>query len=241
MNLGPVYEVLSKAIRQHDDEHCIFFEGVTWDDFGVGFNSVPGGDEYRNRSVLSYHYYIPPSIEVIENFEARKADLERLKCGGMLTEFLTSAGKIEPMFETMIAADIYLQSWIGWNYKAFHPSRPSLKGDRCCPLWNGTGINQIYVQNTTRTYPQAVAGNTVKFSFDLSSKEFVLVYEVSETCHSSESVVYLNEAVHYPLGYSVTVTPTSVKWSSTEENLIVFNHPASTPPGSRVMISINKK
>ena len=241
MNLGPVYEVLSKAIRQHDDEHCIFFEGVTWDDFGVGFNSVPGGDEYRNRSVLSYHYYIPPSIEVIENFEARKADLERLKCGGMLTEFLTSAGKIEPMFETMIAADFYLQSWIGWDYKAYHPSRPSLKGDRCCPLWNGTGLNQIYVQNTTRTYPQAVAGNTVKFSFNLSSKEFVLVYEVSETCHSTESVVYLNEAVHYPLGYSVTVTPASVKWSSTEENLLLFNHPASTPPGSNVMVTINKK
>lgn len=241
MNLGPVYEVLSKAIRKHDDKHCIFFEGVTWDDFGVGFNSVPGGDEYRNRSVLSYHYYIPPSIEVIENFEVRKADLERLQCGGMLTEFHTTVGEIETMFETMNTADIYLQSWIGWDYKAYHPSRPSLKGDRCCPLWNGTGLNQIFVQNTTRTYPQAVAGNTVKFSFDLSSKEFVLVYEVSETCHSTESVVYLNEAVHYPLGYSVTVTPASVKWSSIEENLLVFNHPGSTPPGSSVMITINKK
>ena len=61
MILGPVYEVLSNAIRQQDDEHCIFFEGVTWDDFGVGFNSVPGGVEYRNRSILSHHYYIPPS------------------------------------------------------------------------------------------------------------------------------------------------------------------------------------
>jgi len=69
----------------------------------------------------------------------------------------------------------------------------------------------------------------------------MLVYEVSDTCHLTESVVYLNEAVHYPLGYSVTVTPASVKWSSIEENLVVFNHLTSTPPGSSVMITINKK
>ena len=241
MNLAPVYEVLSKAIRQHDEEHCIFFEGITWDDFGVGFDTVPGGELYRNRSVLSYHYYIPPSLALIENFGARKKDLERLKCGGMMTEFLTSAGEIEPMFKTMDAADMYLQSWIGWDYKAYHPSRPNLKGNRRSALWNGTGLDQIYVQNTTRTYPQAVAGYTVKFRFDLSSKEFVLVYEVSETCHATESVVYLNEEVHYPSGYTVAVTPSSVKWSSEKKNMLTFTHPTSLPVGSNVAITINKK
>lgn len=241
MNLAPAYEVLSKAIREHDEEHCIFFEGVTWDDFGVGFQGVPGGEFYRNRSVLSYHYYSPPSIGLIQNFEVRKKDQERLKCGGMLTEFYTSAGKIDDMFETMTAADIYQQSWIGWDYKAFHPSHPSLKEKRCCTLWNGTGLNQIYVQNTTRTYPQAVAGNTVKFSFDLSSKEFALAYEVSTTCNSTESIVYLNEEVHYPSGFSVTVTPSSVTWSSPEKNLLVFNHPAPSSPGTNVMITVSKK
>lgn len=69
MNLGFVYEVLSKVIRKYDDKYCIFFEGVIWDDFGVGFNSVLGGDEYCNRSVFSYYYYILLLIEVIENFE----------------------------------------------------------------------------------------------------------------------------------------------------------------------------
>ena len=241
MNLAPVYEVLSKAIRQHDEEHCIFFEGITWDDFGVGFDTVPGGELYRNRSVLSYHYYIPPSLALIENFGARKKDLERLKCGGMMTEFLTSAGEIEPMFKTMDAADMYLQSWIGWDYKAYHPSRPNLKGNRRSALWNGTGLDQIYVQNTTRTYPQAVAGYTVKFRFDLSSKEFVLVYEVSETCHATKSVVYLNEEVHYPSGYTVAVTPSSVKWSSEKKNMLTFTHPTSLPVGSIVAITINKK
>ena len=130
-NLGPVYDVLSKATREHDQQHCIFFEGVTWDDFGVGFRNVPGGELYRNRSVLSYHYYSPPSLGLVANFEARKRDMKRLQCGWMLTEFYTSAGKIEDMFETMTVADKYQQSWIGWDYKAYHPPHPSMKNGRC--------------------------------------------------------------------------------------------------------------
>ena len=95
-NLGPAYEVLARAIRQHDQTHCIFFEGVTWDDFGVGFQGVPGGEEYQNRSVLSYHFYTPPGgpdLSLDQSFGARRKDMERLRCGGMMTEFATDTGR----------------------------------------------------------------------------------------------------------------------------------------------------
>jgi endoglycosylceramidase len=39
-----------------------------WDDYGVGFDHVPGGINYRNRSVLSYHYYVPPDINLEDAF-----------------------------------------------------------------------------------------------------------------------------------------------------------------------------
>jgi len=42
-NLQPMYEYLHQRIRQYDDTHIIFFEPVTWDDFGVGFTATPGG------------------------------------------------------------------------------------------------------------------------------------------------------------------------------------------------------
>ena len=48
-NLQPAYEIVQKAIREIDDQHNIFFEGVTWDWFKVGFTKVPGGDNYQNR------------------------------------------------------------------------------------------------------------------------------------------------------------------------------------------------
>ena len=42
--------------------HSIYFESVTWDDLTNGFEHVPGGNTYRNRSVLSYHFYKPPNV-----------------------------------------------------------------------------------------------------------------------------------------------------------------------------------
>lgn len=40
----------------------VYFEPVTWADLSVGFETVPGGDAYRNRSVLGYHFYEPPQV-----------------------------------------------------------------------------------------------------------------------------------------------------------------------------------
>ena len=42
----------------------VFFESVTWDETEVGFEEVPGGEQYANRSVLSYHFYKPPQVSV---------------------------------------------------------------------------------------------------------------------------------------------------------------------------------
>ena len=243
MNLSPAYEVVSRAIREKDSKHCIFFEPVTWDDFGVGFESVPGGDSYRNRSVLSYHYYQLPSLSQPLNFESRRKDLERLQCGGMLTEFLTAGDDIQYMRKTMAAADQYLMSWIGWDYKPYHPAaRPRKHDAKCCYLWNEDGLDSIYVQNTSRTYPQAVAGHALGFSFDPTTKDFTLVYEVSRSCSAHQTVIYLNEDMHYPGGYGVQLEAPAglVRWSSPEKNQILVVHSADTPPGTGITVRVSK-
>ena len=43
------YDRIAKAVRAVDDDRLIFFAGVTWDDFGVGFSHPPGGAEYAER------------------------------------------------------------------------------------------------------------------------------------------------------------------------------------------------
>ena len=88
--------------------YSIFFESVTWDELTVGYDHVPGGPEFANRSVLSWHFYIPPlvghiivviltimqvcrivSVVILQvsatlSFFERQKDIERLNCAGML-------------------------------------------------------------------------------------------------------------------------------------------------------------
>ena len=152
MNLEPAYDILQKAILQVDNQHAIFFEGVTWDFFEVGFSKVPGGAEYQNRSVLSYRYYQPPDFK---NFAARMQDLTRLKCGGFLTELLAvgTSDKFKNMFEILDLADQCKQIWHGWKYKHY-------------PDKNNNGSSDVLVQNISCTYPQAVAGNIQNYYFN---------------------------------------------------------------------------
>ncbi|CAB3989848.1 endoglycoceramidase-like [Paramuricea clavata] len=228
-NLAPAYDALAKAIRAVDDKHCIFFEPVTWDDFGVGFKKVPGGDAYQNRSVLSYHYYIPPDFNANLNFDVRIHDLEKLKCGGMLTEFAThTESSAEEMFKVMRDADLTFQSWLGWEY--YGSKRTTSQSP----------IARIY--NTSRTYPQAVAGHVLDLNFDHNTNHFRVMYQISEKCRSDTTVIYLNEKRHYPNGYDVIVKSTGhVTWSSKVPNYVVVQHSATLKPGDNVLVHIIPK
>ena len=63
-------------MRKVDDNGIVFYTGVTWDLFGNGYDHVPGGPIYKNRSAFAYHYYReirlkPPNID----FKVRIEDL----------------------------------------------------------------------------------------------------------------------------------------------------------------------
>lgn len=55
-----MYDEIAASIASEDDHSLIFFQSVTWEmvlPIGerFGFKHVPGGDEFRNRSVLAFH------------------------------------------------------------------------------------------------------------------------------------------------------------------------------------------
>merc|ERR1712110_426425 len=54
--LQPMYEKLNAKIREVDTEKLIFFEPQTFPYYGhSGFTDSPGGPEFKNKSVFSYH------------------------------------------------------------------------------------------------------------------------------------------------------------------------------------------
>ncbi|XP_046846995.1 endoglycoceramidase-like [Xenia sp. Carnegie-2017] len=227
--LSPVYDNLAKAIRTVDKDHCIFFEPVTWANFGAGFDHVPGGENYQNKSVLSYHFYVPPNFDVDLDFMERMKDIEKLKCGGMLTEFATQPkGCPNLMFKIMNRADYTFQSWLGWEYYS---------SKRSTPL---SSTARIY--NTSRTYPQAVAGHVIDLSFNHQNNHFHVLYQITDTCLSKTTIIYLNEKLHYPHGYDVTIQSTGlVMWFSKVSNYIEVEHSYELIPGDNVLVQIKPK
>ena len=62
----PLYDQVAYAIRAVDPYRLIAFESVTWEVFGLGsefgFKHAPGGPQWANRSVLSYHNSVFPTL-----------------------------------------------------------------------------------------------------------------------------------------------------------------------------------
>ncbi|XP_057303553.1 endoglycoceramidase-like isoform X2 [Hydractinia symbiolongicarpus] len=236
LNLQPAYDVLQKAIREVDELHSIFFEGVTWDFFAVGFTKVLGGAEYQNRSVLSYHYYEPPDFSKTLSFAARMEDLKRLKCGGFLTESLTVGNDFTDMYKIFALCDKYKQSWHGWEY--YGDTTQNLKPNS--NLSHNKFTKNIVLANLSRTYPQAVAGNTESYSFNQESKSFELVYTTTLSCHSRRTIIYFNKKLHYPNGYRISYSPSTQLHVSYSKNrfLIYLDHSDSLPHGLRVSFQL---
>lgn len=201
-NLQPTYEKVAPAIRQFDEQHLIFYEPVTWGMLldgkivGSGFTDVPGGQAYRNRSVLSYHYYcasfggyrfLCDDILGPEMFRAVAADVAGFGGSSMLTEFGNQADGAPEVSAVMDLADDAQQSWIYWGGMDTVPGE-ALKRDM------------------VRTYAQAVAGKPLSMSFNTDTAAFSLCYVVDRSI-SKPTQIFVPFEYRYNGKPKVSTTP----------------------------------
>lgn len=229
-NLQPFYNRINQKIRNFDDHHLIFYEPITWDITPVGFTEVPGGSEYQNRSVLSWHYYcwsfdsdMNPirwglcKLEQDDMFSFRSNDVQRLGGAGFLTEFgLCSGSSDSSVFEcteVMDKADKDLFSWTYWDYSdgAF---------------FNSTGAPKDYlVKEFSRTYARAVTGTIISMKFYATTSHFELGFIPRDIPNNPLTEIYLNRNLRYSKGVVVSVTPdNSATWNfdGNDPNLLQF-------------------
>jgi len=250
--LLPFYDAVSAAIRQVDQSHVIMFAGVTWDDFGVGFERVPESNSFTNMSALAYHFYIPPQFSLNETMVVRMKDLKRLQCGGFLTEFGigdddgTSPSALQDMINTMNAMDAHFQSWAGWEYKMFDP----ITGFGDSVWFPNSTLNVPVCKIISRTYPQVVGGHTLLISYEDSTATFNLQYgTLSPSLCSPITVIYLNEKLNYPNGFSVTLSSSAhpgsssgIQYVNSGMNTIEITTNATIlPENTIVYVSISRK
>jgi endoglycosylceramidase len=223
-NLQRLYDTVAAAIRKYDHRHIIFYEPTTWGMVrngtvdGSGFQHVPGGNAYRNRSAYSYHYYchsfLPdfnghPAMQkhVCDKglapliYEAVQEDVNRLGGAAMQTEGMQCNDAETECEDNREALDQRLLSWIDWNY-----------GD------NGTEAD-----SRARTYAYAVAGLPLNMSFDPQTKEFNFCFQIEPTV-IAPTEIFASTKYNYPHGFAVK---TSINVKATTTGDLVFVTPAA--------------
>ena len=168
---------------------------------GPGFAQVPGGPEYNNRSVMSWHYY----CEVFDSngdttvssilvqffcdivfgpdvFNTVKIRTEEIGGGSMLTEFGLCYPNItdiegKNMVEcsrVMNLADRYFQSWTYWDTNW---------------LWNTDGSPKIdAISVFSRPYPISTCGSPQNLTFDYKTKEFLYEFILDPNIESKTEI-----------------------------------------------------
>ncbi|CAF2270846.1 unnamed protein product [Rotaria magnacalcarata] len=224
-NLQPFYETIAKYIRSVDNDTLIFYEPVTWGVrlngkyVGTGFTHVPGGDDYRNRSVLSYHYYciilsvvpvpgnstIPifdrvlcDDVEGPAVFSSVEIDLAQIGGSSFLTEFGgcdESPTCDEQLDWGLDGTDEFLQSWAYWgNYFDHEPT----------------------IKRLSRVYARAIAGKPLSMQYIASQRSFYLSYYVDPTI-KQPTEIYVSPLQYPAQSFNVTVNR-SLKWTMDPSN-----------------------
>jgi len=207
---------------------------------GPGFSAPPGGPDYLNRTVMSYHYYCwalgyagdeetDPVLStlcdevlgpvVFNTVSSRAAEL-----GGSAT-MLTEFGECNPDFEhpdeagstecrfVLDEADKHLQSWSYWD----------AAGGGI--LWDGEGnIKPESVKVFSRPYAPATAGTPTSLHYDQHSR--VMTFTFLPNLQILQPTEVFIPGLVYDQGFSVTVSD-NLSWEhhlTNQNKILIYAH-----------------
>eukprot|EP01060_Flectonema_neradi_P007823 TRINITY_DN15538_c1_g1_i1.p1 TRINITY_DN15538_c1_g1~~TRINITY_DN15538_c1_g1_i1.p1 ORF type:complete len:494 (+),score=69.54 TRINITY_DN15538_c1_g1_i1:49-1530(+) len=265
-NLMPAYDQIVSKIKPHDNDTIIMFEPVTWGMvipvdpkenitkvIASGFTGVPGGKQYADKSIFSWHYYCwmlssdytnssqpyPPMLKAechdgLEPliFSTVVDDLETIGSSSFLTEFgaLTPSAKdpdsegSKEIASILAAADEHFQSWTYWDVAGLIDSNLLLIEDKFTPF--------------IRPFASATAGVPVKMHFDVTSKVFTYTFKLDASI--TEPTVIVAPTFCYPTGTSVEISHPGLTWAACETTSICLSKNASIPTGTDITVTISK-
>ncbi|GMH57979.1 hypothetical protein TL16_g02513 [Triparma laevis f. inornata] len=235
-SLQPAYDKVAESIRAVDNETLVFFEPIVWGMIhdsertvqkliSSGFDHAPGGEQYGDKSVFSYHYYCwfaknGDGSEYLEMekkacddflgpavFGAAKKTRERLGGASMMTEFggaffspnpAVPEGRSQEELEWVLdKADEMLESWSFWDLAHFYDYPEPQPGCR------NNDLDCLELRVLSRPYAQATAGILTKMHFDVESVvfEFEMIPDLSI---EEPTEIFLPEHL-YGVGFDVEI------------------------------------
>ncbi len=243
------------TILANDRSHLIFYEP---DNFASGGVPTLIGPLKLHNLVYNVHVYCRARSPVTGNptsvlacadearhslrvrYEDRPEMASRIQPGGpawLVSEF--GATSSESLLSNLTAAmDAHQVGWIYWSWKYYDD--PTGSRSESLVLADGRLRSTAWV--LSRTYPEAVAGRPIAFSFSPDTGEFTLSYVPNHRIHAP-TVIFVPTAIHYPHGYCATVTGgrvvsrrgsdlLSVQNASVGRRVVVRVTPGACVPGS---------
>lgn len=207
--LQSVFDRLATSVRENGgEESLIFFESVTWEVGSIGeregFLHAPGGPQYANRSVLSFHNSVDRKLAPdARYYHWRDKEAQRLGVAGMVTETKSSVLDLADEF-----AQTSVAGWMQWAYKKYADWTWDTDGLFKVPCAGSIDacVNVQNVGKYTRLYPQAIAGVLLSTAFEPSSGAAHVVFRPDYSI-SKPTVIYVPTMVHYPDGFNIEVRP----------------------------------
>eukprot|EP01017_Pseudomicrothorax_dubius_P025321 TRINITY_DN2721_c0_g1_i3.p1 TRINITY_DN2721_c0_g1~~TRINITY_DN2721_c0_g1_i3.p1 ORF type:complete len:511 (+),score=85.82 TRINITY_DN2721_c0_g1_i3:24-1556(+) len=220
--LQPLYEKVHAAIRANDDKKIIFFESMV-ENIGVGgFTKGPGGPQYNDRQVLSFHIYCSPSGDPKQRpscdafsktfYTWRKLLRMRLGVAGFVTEFgavTNSTEAIDNLYDMTDMADADLLSWTYWQYKYYWDITTAAVPREAEALFDKDGnYYPEKVKALARPYIYKLCG---ELKYSRLIRKFG-VYEAKYRIHKQNCVgangfaeLYLNGDMYYKDGFEIVL------------------------------------
>jgi len=227
--LQPFFEHALKGIRSVDPDNIVWFEPQPLISTGApasGYTAVPGEQQLG----YSFHYYCPlntlgNSLQLglldglpvgLEDtcdsfgnatFTEARAQAEKMQAVELLTEF-GATDDLQVIRDVVAEADENLVGWQYWQYKNFNDPTTESQGSGSQSLFaDDTDLTTAKLDKLrllSRSYPQATAGIPLALSFDPDTAAFQ--YRYTPRALGVPTEIFIPVALHYPNGYSVTVS-----------------------------------
>ena len=254
--MQPFYEHVIAGIRRADPNGMIF-----WDANVITNNGTPNwiglqrpvADPGHNQGVAFHHYcllgggftpQIPPSQDpfcsevqkpLVMQWQRQAA--ERNAAAMFLTEF-GATDDVAELDRMAALADREMVSWHYWHYGEW--SDPTTAGSGVQGLFTNeldrpASLKQAKADALIRTYPQAIAGTPVGYTFDAASKVFTLTFTANPSI-GAPTEVFVPVTRHYAGHYSVSVSGPATVTSVADAPLLTLMNTG----GGTVTVTITK-
>ena len=221
--LQAMQQYMLSGIRLYDASNLVWFEPLVLISYGAPSYLGARNPVVDDNLGFSWHLYCPTTsltllglnnltCDVLDAdvLHVGEAGADQLGASRLITEF-GATDEISDLTRSTGEFEQQLLGWQYWAYKNWHDPTTSAGSGAQGLFTNDADLataKTAKLQVLERAYPQFTAGTPTALSFDPDSGAFS--YSYTPRSAGGPTQIYVPLALHYPKGYSVTVSGAQV-------------------------------